>query len=280
LARITGLRYSISAHAKDIYTIPLMELQQRINASQLIMTCTEYNYNFMRSLPGVDKPKINQVYHGINLDNFKPEAPLAANDTIPKESLSRFLSVGRLVPKKGYGDIFLALQMLKQKGYSFSYDIYGAGELKKELHALRAELGLDKEIIFHDVTTHPEIIARMQKKGIFICGSRLGEDGDRDGIPNTVAEAMAMELPVLATNVSGIPELVEDGVSGVLVEEKNPAAIADGLEFLINNPEKSTQMAREARVRVAKVFNCNNWIQHCARLLTPFATGKTAEVTL
>jgi glycosyltransferase involved in cell wall biosynthesis len=274
LSGITGLRYSISAHAKDIYTIPSSELQARINASQLIMTCTEYNYNFMRALPQVHKDKINQVYHGINLENFKPNALLQDGDVIPQASLSRFFSVGRLVPKKGYGDIFLALQMLKNKGFSFSYDIYGAGELKKELHQLRAKLGLEKEIIFHDVTTHPEIIKRMQNKGIFICGSRLGEDGDRDGIPNTLAEAMAMELPVIATNVSGIPELVENSVSGLLVEEKSPEALARGLEFLLTNPEKSTAMGRNARIRVAQVFNCNNWIQQCARLLTPFATPK------
>lgn len=278
LAKITGLRYSISAHAKDIYTIPTSELRDRINASELIMTCTEYNFKFMRDLPQVHTQKINQVYHGINLENFKPDKPLAEGDVISKESLSRFLSVGRLVPKKGYGDIFLALQMLKQKGYSFTYDIYGAGELKKELVALRANLDLEKEIIFHDVTTHPQIIARMQQKGIFICGSRLGEDGDRDGIPNTLAEAMAMELPVLATNVSGIPELVEHQVSGLMVEEKQPQAIAAGLEYLLNNPELSTSMARQARLRVGNVFNCQNWIQRCAKLLSPFAKNDLEQV--
>lgn len=272
-SQISGLRYSISAHAKDIYTIPAAELRERINASELIMTCTEFNEQFMKKLPQVHTNKIHKVYHGINLENFKPSTEAIGVDA---SNLNNFISIGRLVPKKGYADIFEALRQLKERGVSFHYDIFGSGELKNQLHELRDTLGLSKEIQFHNTATHPQIIARLQKKGIFICGSRLGEDGDRDGIPNTLAEAMSMELPVLATKVSGIPELVEDKVSGILVEEKNPTALRIALEELLADPARAKELGQNARKRVEQVFNSQIWIHSCARLLAPFA-GLSSE---
>lgn len=265
LSRISGLRYSISAHAKDIYTIPLGDVRTRVNGAELLMTCTKYNYNFLRAITGIHADKIHQIYHGIDLEVFRPTGPRT------NESLSQIVSVGRLVNKKGYGDILQALRILKDRGLVFTYDIYGTGELKTELLALRTQLGLEKDVTFHGIATQPQIISRFQQGGIFLCGSRLSEDGDRDGIPNTVAEAMSMELPVVATAVSGIPELIEDGKSGVLVPEKNPEALAAAIQDLIANPEKALEIGRNGRARVAQVFDCQTWIRGCAGLLEPFS---------
>ncbi|MDG0816280.1 glycosyltransferase [Bdellovibrio svalbardensis] len=266
MANIAGLRYSISAHAKDIYTISPKHLTERINGSELIMTCTSYNHEFMQKLPGVQHHKVHKVYHGINLNSFKP----TVEKSYSRAELCRFVSVGRLVEKKGYDVIFTALQTLKQQGHEFSYDIFGSGELKKELLQLRDTLGLQNEIKFHYTATHPQIIERLNQGGIFICGSKLTESGDRDGIPNTVAEAMAMELPVVATNVSGIPELISHNEDGILIEEKDAQALTQVLTDLISNTDKARNLGKAARLKVARVFDSSNLIKNCATLLGPY----------
>ncbi len=273
MAKLSAGRYTISAHAKDIYTLSKKELTRRINDSELIMTCTGFNDQYMRALPGIDKKKIHKVYHGINLENFRPTRAdnLSATELLYNQEKLKLLSVGRLVEKKGYSDIFLALKILADNQFLFVYDIYGAGELKDHLVKQVQELGLQDSVVFHNTTTHPQIITRMNEGGIFLCGSRIGKDGDRDGIPNTLAEAMAMELPVIATNVSGIPELVENQVSGLLIDEADPQQLAGGIEFLAKNPEQAQAYGRAARQRVEKAFNCEEWIKICANLLAPFA---------
>ncbi|MBO9666873.1 MAG: glycosyltransferase [Bdellovibrio sp.] len=266
MSKVAGLKYSISAHAKDIYTISQNDLVERINDSQFIMTCTSYNYEFMQRLPRIMAHKVNKVYHGINLDSFKPTIE-RSYDT---QELSRFVSVGRLVEKKGYDVIFAALQSLKARGQQFTYDIYGAGELKKDLLALTEQLGLQNEIKFHYTATHPQIIERLNQGGIFICGSKIPESGDRDGIPNTLAEAMAMELPVIATNVSGIPELISHDSDGILIEEKDPTQLANALTLLLNDSEKARSLGKAAREKVARVFDSSSLINNCQTLLEPY----------
>ncbi len=288
-AKLSKKKFSISAHAKDIYTLSKQELCRRINLSELIMTCTSYNYSYMRALNGVDKNKIHHIYHGINLETFAPEGtksqkPLSdttARSEIGSNAESEFgsqskktllLSVGRLVEKKGYPDIFVALKRLKEQQFDFNYDIYGDGTQLEELRALAQDLGLQQQIHFHRTTTHPQIIARMKQGGIFICGSRIGSDGDRDGVPNTLAEAMAMELPVVATAVSGIPEIVENEVSGLLVPERNAEALAKALIRLIEDPQLASRLGKSARLQIEKCFDAKKWIHRCADLLRPFVS--------
>jgi glycosyltransferase involved in cell wall biosynthesis len=268
LSGITGLPFSISAHAKDIYTLPPAELAERVNASRLIMTCTEFNWQFLRNLPGVQAGKIHRVYHGINLDLFKRDQPLPQGGAFA-DGLRRFVSVGRLVEKKGYDIVLAALHRIKIRGIRFTYDIYGAGELDHELLALTKELGLEDEVRFHRTATHPQIIARMNEGGMYLGGFKVTANGDRDGIPNTIAEAMSMEMPVLATDVSGIPELIEHGKSGHLVPPNDAGAFAAALEAMLARPEYCRALGAQARERVSKVFNCECCIESCAGLLRP-----------
>lgn len=263
-AHLSGLKFSISAHAKDIYTLAPRELSRRIRASQLIMTCTRANLDFLQNLPGVTPEKVHRIYHGIDLESFHRRQEFRA------QALSRFVSVGRLVEKKGYEDILEALVLLRARGHSFTYDIYGAGALLPSLRELTQKLGLSDVVRFHQTATHPQIIRRFEEGGIFLNGSRISADGDRDGIPNTVAEAMSMELPVIATAVSGIPELIEDGITGLLVDERRPDQLAEAIEKLLQNPELARHLGQRARQKVAEIFNADLWILQCAQLLQPF----------
>lgn len=266
-AKLSDLKYSISAHAKDIYTIPESEVVKRVNASEFIMTCTKFNVNFLKSLKGIQTEKVHQIYHGVDLETFKPLADKNLN-VLPRNA---FVSVGRLVPKKGYEIILNALAKLKNQGIQFTYDVYGEGELREQLIELTNNLNLSSEVKFHRTATHPQIIARLQQGGTFLSGSKQTADLDRDGIPNTIAEAMAIEVPVIASNVSGIPELIENKKTGLLFAEGSVDELIKCLNLSIANPDLMEELGKAGRKKVTEVFNSKVWIQSCAKLLSPYA---------
>lgn len=266
MAALTGLTYSISAHAKDIYTIPEKEVCERINNSQFLMTCTGFNFEFLRRIPKLKIDRVNLVYHGINLQNFFP----SEQTVMPAEGPIPFITIGRLVEKKGYPDLLEACALLKNKGYRFQYDIYGAGEMKAELSEMITRLHLSDCVTLHGHATHPQLIERMKRKGLFLNASFTTESGDRDGIPNTLAEAMAMGLPVVATRVSGIPELIQDGIHGLLVEPRNVQALAAAIERLLTDSALVTKLSHMGRKRVEEVFDSERCIDRCDQLLSRF----------
>jgi glycosyltransferase involved in cell wall biosynthesis len=236
------------------------------------MTCTEFNWRFLRELPGIQPEKIHRVYHGIDLNTFKRSRPLPDGPDFAA-GLRRFVSVGRLVEKKGFDVVLNALARLKARGEPFTYDIYGAGELDATLVELTRRLDLTTAVRFHRTATHPQIIERFNDGGIYLGGFKITADGDRDGIPNTVAEAMAMELPVLATNVSGVPELVEHRLSGHLVPPNDVGAFVTAIAQMLANPPYCRALAVRARARVREVFDCECCIESCAGLLRPLLEG-------
>src|SRR5690606_15129888 len=120
------------------------------------------------------------------------------------------------VDKKGYDDVLRALAILRDRGLTLGYDIYGSGEEKARLEDLIRELGLGAQVRLHGAVAQPTVVAAYREGGVFVLSSRETSSGDRDGIPNSMAEAMSMELPVVATRVSGIPELVEHEATGLL----------------------------------------------------------------
>lgn len=268
VSKMTGLSFSISAHAKDIYTIPPEQVVERVNASQFLTTCTQFNYEFLRGLPGIDRDKVFRNYHGVDLQTFnrRPNLP-ASNDKAASQSLRRLVSVGRLVPKKGYPLLLKALSQLNEEGFDFTYDIFGEGELYPTLMALTDQLGLKDRVVFHRVATHPQIIEFFNDGCMFLSGSLQTEDLDRDGIPNTIAEAMAMQIPVIASNVSGIPELIEDRVSGFLYPEKNLQALIQTIKNCWQDTDGTLRVGRAGRDRVAQIFNAQTLIHDCADLL-------------
>jgi glycosyltransferase involved in cell wall biosynthesis len=266
LAKITGLTFSISAHAKDIYTSSEEEIRERVRASQFLMTCTKFNHQRIQEIVGpLHKDKVHEVYHGVDLRSFRREA-----GSLPVFPLPRLLTVARLVDKKGYDDVFRAIVILKSRGLVLRYDIYGEGEERNSLTRLAAELGLAEQVHFYGSVSQPVVLAAYREGGVFVLGSRETENGDRDGIPNSMAEAMSMELPVVATLVSGIPELVEHERTGLLVSPRDPAAMAGAIERLYREPGLGARLGAGAREKVGRVFDADICIDRCANLLLPF----------
>ena len=261
-----NIPYSFTTHAKDLYLTPKKVLRRRIDSASFVLTCTRHNLEYLQGfLPQKDWHKIHLVYHGIDLAAFRfsgSNARTESNSGSPAQvipivvSVPLILSVGRLVPKKGLNDLISACQLLKQRGTKFRCAIVGEGPLRAELESQINRLGLQDTVSLLGAMAHDKLVAFYGQASVFALSPQVMEDGDRDGIPNVLAEAMAAGLPVVSTCVSGIPELVEDGQTGLLVGPKDPAALADAIGRILSDPDKSQRMAVAARQKMEDSFEC------------------------
>jgi glycosyltransferase involved in cell wall biosynthesis len=250
---MTGIPYSFTTHAKDLYLTPKRVIQRRTAAATFVATCTGYNANYLREiLPEEDRHKVNLVYHGIDLSLFTHQADqVAAAGRVPV-----IMSVGRLVPKKGLDDLVAACALMRDRGIEFRCLIIGEGPLRNELQADINRHNLAGHVELRGAMTHAKLIALYREASIFALPPRITEDGDRDGIPNVIVEAMATGLPVVSTAVSGIPELVKHDLTGLLVPPNDPKALAAALQRLLADPRHAQQLAHAARGELERNFDC------------------------
>jgi glycosyltransferase involved in cell wall biosynthesis len=251
---MTGIPFSFTAHAKDIYLSRPGVIRRHLRAATFAATCTAYNADYLRTLaPRITPEKIRLVYHGIDLDLFKESAAAAACGTASARPL--ILSVGRLVPKKGHEDLISACAALRKRGVGFECVIVGSGPLRDALTSAIVSRDLQRCVSLRGAMTHAELIELYRGADLFVLAPRIAEDGDRDGIPNVIAEAMAVGVPVIASDISGIPELVRHGKTGLLVPSRAPEALATAMQQLLANRALAARLAREARRRLELDFN-------------------------
>jgi glycosyltransferase involved in cell wall biosynthesis len=311
-SRLSGIPFSISAHAKDIYLSEPPVLARKMSNASFTVTCTDYNRRYLAAL-AVPGTAVHGMYHGIDTTKFapatcstdcahideqpvqspaklaqnqpeseqtlliladnKPEserAPLILGDNEPEseqnplilagnkpesEQNPLILGVGRLREKKGFATLVRACALLRNAGTAFRCEIVGYGEERERLQALIAELQLDAHVRLVGTMNHAALIERYRSAAIFAAPCQVAADGDRDGIPNVMLEAMAMQLAVIATPVSGIPEVIADGASGLLVPPEDPRALAGALQRLIAAPALRRELGAAARKVVLQQFN-------------------------
>lgn len=247
---LTGISYSFTAHARDLVQIPPAALISRTESATAVATCSATNLEYFKAtLPAPLLAKVKLIYHGVDTERFKPAENRAAND------VPQIVSIGRLVEKKGFGDLVAACQMLHEQGQAFHCTIYGEGPLAGELTRQIAESGLQEVVSLPGACTQREIVSALQRADLFALTPFVTEDGDRDGVPNVLVEAMACGLPVVSTAVAGIPELVRDGENGVLVAAHDVAAIAAALGTLLGDGTRRAQMSAAARQTAIDSFD-------------------------
>lgn len=247
VARLTGVPFSISAHAKDIYLSDPADLRRKLAAARFTVTCTEDNRRTLAAIaPGA---RIRRMYHGIDLGAFHPRLRRATSGP------PLVLAVGRLRPKKGLDTLIDACHRLRARGAQFRCEIVGYGEERERLLAQIERAGLADRIVLPGKLMREQVIERYAAAAVFVQPSRVAADGDRDGIPNVLLEAMAMALPVVASRVAGIPELVADAHNGLLVEPDQPRALADAIEWLLQDPVRAARLGHAARARVSDAFD-------------------------
>lgn len=271
-AGLCGLPWTGSAHAKDIWTTPEWDKREKLQACEWLVTCTAANFAHLAAL--APQGRVELVYHGIDLKRFPPPpAPPRERDGAAAADPVIVLSVGRLVEKKGV-DILLQALSLLPRSLHWRFVHVGGGPLRRALEAQARALGLAERVTWRGALAQQQLLEAYRAADIFALASRVARDGDRDGLPNVLMEAQSQDLPCLATRVSGIPELVQPDVTGVLVAPESPEALARALQSLIADPARRRALGQAGRARVAARFGLESNI---IRLAEKFGLREAPE---
>jgi glycosyltransferase involved in cell wall biosynthesis len=246
VSRFLDIPFTFTAHAYDIWREQLL-LPEKLSAAARTITCTGCNRQHLIDAHGGDPAKIRVVYHGLDLLRFVARPRVAGSDPV-------ILSVGRLVEQKGYDRLLRACAALAMEGERFQCRIVGDGPLRGKLEALARELHLDDRVRFVGKMFHDELIEQYAAADLFALLCVPASDDDRDGIPNTLIEAMAMELPAVSTRFSGVPELVTDGETGLLVDTDDHDGAVAALRVLLRDSDLRHRMGVAGRRRVRDAF--------------------------
>ncbi|MFQ5449581.1 MAG: glycosyltransferase family 4 protein [Nitrospinaceae bacterium] len=271
---LTGIPFSISTHAKDIYLSSKESLRRKMSRSRFIVTCTEFNKRYLRSIATCKTP-IVKVYHGLFTDKFKPER----NDGNggPPHEVPLILSVGRFRKKKGFPTLLQACRWLKDEGIDFRCKIVGFGPEKDSLDRWIETLSIGDKVQLEGKMVHEELIGLYRKADLFVLPCQVDEEGDRDGIPNVIMEAMAMEIPVISTTVSGIPELIDHEKTGILVPPKDPGALKSAMKHLLGQPTLRQNLGFAGRRRIVHYFDAKHHIEQLKALINHTLDPASAE---
>ncbi len=274
--RISGLPFSFTAHAKDIFqdTVERKMLEEKLAAARFVITVTEFNHRFLNSnYPAVPVSKIKVLHNGINLDffNFEPQT---------RREKNLILSIGRLVPKKGFPDLLEACSILKSRQIPFRCIIVGQGEQGPLLEAKREELGLSDRVSLVGPKTQVEVLPYLKQASVLALPCTVDGDGNQDALPTVLLEALATGCPVISTTVSGIPEIIDSGTNGLLVPPGNPLALAEGIEEIFDSPETAARFSLEGRKKAEAEFDLKKSVTALEDLFRQSAeNGKMAAKT-
>lgn len=263
VAELTGLPFTITPHAFGLYTRRRACVARELESASRIVTISEANRRFIAGLtPRLARAAIDVVHCGVDTALWKP--PAQRPDAYPV----RLLSIGRAVEKKGHDDLVAACALLAERSVPFECRILaGGGAGAAALDAAIDARGLRGRVSLLEPRDEDGIRELFYASEVFVLAAKTARNGDRDGIPVVLMEAMACGLPVVSTNVSGIPELVEHQGSGLLVPPGDPAALASALQTLIEDAALRRGMGAQGRERVVAEFR----IEHtAARMATVF----------
>ncbi len=275
-ALMTGLPWSASAHAKDIWTTPDWEIREKLCAAEWMTTCTASGHHRLAGLaPAPERVALN--YHGLDFTRFPaPERARPLHDGSAPARRVTLLSVGRAVEKKGYEDLLQALAQLPEDLH-WRLVHAGGGARRKALRAQAARLGLGARVDWRGALPQDQILALYRSADLFVLASRIAADGDRDGLPNVLMEAQSQGLACLSTRVSAIPELIEDGNTGMLTPPGDVAALAKALAHLIRNPQERARLGAAGARRVRARFTMDPGIDALAERFGLASPAKAAE---
>jgi glycosyltransferase involved in cell wall biosynthesis len=247
---LSGLPFSFTAHAKDIYTSDPRQLREKLAMAAYAVTCTEYNRCHLMGLGLNGHTPIHRIYHGIDLALF--------NNPVPRPMPAppyRILSIARLTAKKGLPTVFQALARLKQDGIAFDYTLIGDGDDRDTILGLIETLGLSDRTRWLGTLPHDVVREHYRQSDLFALGCEIAANGDRDGIPNVIVESLAMGVPVVATRVSAIPEIITPGETGLLVAPGDPGQMASAMMQGLQDHDFRRKVIAAGRQRVQASFD-------------------------
>lgn len=275
-AVILRIPWACSAHAKDIYTTSALEIERKLEHCQWLTTCTNQNNIHLRALCN-NPEKIKLNYHGIDLQRFEDRDPEYSerngseiNDPVI------ILSVGRAVEKKGYAGLLNALAAVR-KDLSWKMVHIGSGPLVPALKKQADTLNIANKIEWLGPQAQHTVIEQYRRADIFVLNSCIDRHGDRDGLPNVMVEAQSQGLPVIGTDLSGIPELIEHAHNGLMVEPGNQTELVNSLERLISRPELRQQYGNAGKIKVRELFDMRSSLSNLKQLIASLTHSNSAR---
>jgi glycosyltransferase involved in cell wall biosynthesis len=258
--RLAGISYSFTAHGSDLHVERRM-LDQKIKAAAFAITISNFNKNVMIEECGeAMADKIFVVRCGVDVDQFKPNFKKEANRPFQIVCVASFEEV------KGHQYLVEACKILRDRGVNFQCHLVGYGPLRNQVIQQVNRLGLADCIVIHPPRPRQEIINMLTEADVKVLPSVPTKQGKREGIPVVLMEAMACGLPVVSSQLSGIPELVENSRSGILVEPRDARGLSDALIQLYENPQLRRKMGEAGREKVVREFNLQKNAERLAKL--------------
>jgi glycosyltransferase involved in cell wall biosynthesis len=273
-SRFAGISYSFTARAKDIFhqSASPEQLRQKLRDAAGVVTISDYHLQYLRRTYGPAAAHVQRIYNGLDLVEFPYRSPAERPPVV--------LAIGRLVEKKGFGDLVTACAILRERGCHFSCRIVGTGPCREALQEQIRALDLQKRVEMIGPRPQREVIEEINGAAALAAPCIVCPDGDRDGLPNVIQEALALGTPVVSTDVTGIPEVVRDHDTGLQVPQRDPPALAAALECLLTDPKLRVRLAENARRMMEAEFDIRRntarrreMFQTAARRMAPLARG-------
>ncbi|UCC50646.1 MAG: glycosyltransferase [Anaerolineaceae bacterium] len=262
VSELLGVTYSVHAHAVGLFQRNLQDVRRQLEDASRVITISTYHRAHIAELSsGITADEIDVVYCSLETERFRPNPRLNGGGPI------RLLSIGRLIEKKGFEYLIDACALLVGSGLEMRCRIAGAGPLQEALQARIDRHGLQGQVTLLGAVEQEHILELYRESDAFVLACVVGKDGNRDGLPVVLIEAMSCGLPVISTPVAGITDLIQPEETGILVEQRDSVALAEAMKELILDGNRRKQLGRRARQKVEADFQIQ---QNAARLATIF----------
>jgi colanic acid/amylovoran biosynthesis glycosyltransferase len=265
IKRLFGITYSFTGHANDIFC---PKPEQRVGLAELlreasfVVVVSDFGASWLERGFPESAHKIHRVYNGLDLSVFK--------QAIPGVEPVRLLSIGRLIEKKGFKFLIEACRLLRSSGFSFDCQIVGEGPEHHRLQEAIQEYQLSDTVRLRGALPQTELVEILSQSSIFVFPAVHDGAGDTDNLPTVLIEAMASSLPIVATRIAGIPEIVQHNENGILVPEKDPAQLADAIRVMAGDQALLKRFGGASRRIAQEKFALTDTVGHLKKLFTQF----------
>lgn len=248
-SHFTGIPYTFTAHAKDIFheSVEFADMERKLQDAAAVVTVSDYNLNYLQKTYPTAAQQVKRIYNGLDLRQLQYSSPANRPPLI--------ISVGRLVEKKGLSILIDACAILKQRNCEFQCQIVGTGSLEPALKQQIQDLELQSFVEIIGPRPQNDVFQLVQQAAVFAAPYVIGKDGNRDGLPTVLLETMALGTPCVSTDVTGIPEVVRHGETGLIVPQNHPEKLAISLQELLTNSALRVKLSTQARQLIESEFD-------------------------
>jgi len=259
--RFFPVTFSFTAHANDIFAPRNFEigLDKLVDTARAIVTVSDFAKKFLQERFPERADRIRRIYNGLNLAEFG-RADFSSSPPL-------ILAVGRLIAKKGFADLICACGLIAERGKSFRCEIIGEGPLENELRGQIERLNLQNRVALSGAKPQGEVRQRLAAANVFVLPSISDPEGGMDKLPTVIMEAMATALPVVSTNIGGIPEMVIENETGFLLEPADASALADAIAKVIDDRLLAQRLGHAGYQRAHELFSIEKNVRELSALV-------------